>query len=170
MILRLGTNARRTGTGGHRVFAGNPGTQVVKTSGRDAPTGLRDHEAAAAGFDHYMACYPGNHRITMGVTGDQATTRLPGTQPSGHMHAGIAARTGIAGPAICPGMTADAVSDLDLPGTFLLGSPPGRGPGGRPGLAPGHPAALTLPELRAQEQPCHGTTQNPALSAAMRRT
>ena len=169
MVPRLGTNGRRTGTGGHRVFAGNPGTQVVKTSGRDALTWLRDHEAAAAGVDHPTACYPGNHRITMGVTGGQATTRLPGTQASGHIHAGIAARTG-GDPAICHGMTADAVSDLDLPGTFLPGSPPGRGPGGRPGLAPGHPVALTLPELRAQEQPCHGTTQYPAPSAAMRRT
>ena len=73
MVLRLGTNARRIDTGGHRVFAGNPGTQVVKTSGRDALTWLRDHEAAAAGFDHHTACYPGDHRITMGVTGDQAT-------------------------------------------------------------------------------------------------
>lgn len=106
----------------------------------------------------------------MGVTGGQAAARLPGTQPSGHMHAGIAARLGVAGPAICHGMTAGAVSGLDLPGTFLLGSAPGRGLGGRPGPAPGHPAALTLPELRAQEQPCHGTTPNPALSAATRRT
>lgn len=165
MILRLGTNARRIVTGGHRVFAGNPGTQVVKTFGRDALTWLRDHEAAAAGFGHHPACYPGSHRITMGVTGGQAIT-----QPSGHRHAGIAARIGGAGPAICHGMTAGAVSDLDLSGTFLLGSAPGRGPGGRPGLAPGHPAALTLPELRAQEQPCHGTTQNPALSSATPRT
>ncbi len=30
MILRLGTNARRTGTGGHRVFAGNP--QLARTA------------------------------------------------------------------------------------------------------------------------------------------
>ena len=90
----------------------------------------------------HTACYPGNHRITLGVTGGQATTRLPGTQPSGHRHTGIAARTGVAGPAICHGMTADAASDLDLPGTLPLGSPPGRGPGGRPGLAPGHPAAI----------------------------
>ena len=170
MVLRLGTNARRTGTGGHRVFAGNPGTQVVKTSGRDALTWLRDHEAAAAGFDHHTARYPGDHRITMGVTGDQATTRLLGTQPSGHMHAEVAARIGVADPAICHGMTADAVSDLDLSGTLPLGSALGRGPAGRPGLAPRHPAALTLPELRAQEQPCHGTTQNPALSSATRRT
>ncbi len=30
MLLRLGATARRTGTGGHRLFAGSPGTQVVK--------------------------------------------------------------------------------------------------------------------------------------------
>ena len=36
MVPRPGTSARRTGTGGHRVFAGNPGTQAAKTSGRDA--------------------------------------------------------------------------------------------------------------------------------------
>ena len=61
------------------------------------------------------------------------------------MHAEIAARIGGADPAICHGMTADAAPDLDLPGTFLLGSPPGRGPDRRPGLAPRHPAAfLTL--------------------------
>ena len=142
----------------------------MKTSGRDALTWLRDHEAAAAGFDHHTACYPGDHRITMGVTGGQATTRLLGTQPSGHMHAEVAARIGAADPAICHGMTADAASDLDLSDTPPLGSPPGRGPAGHPGLAPRHPAALTLPELRAQEQPCHGTTQNPALSPATRRT
>ena len=123
MVLRPGTNARRIDSGGHRVFPGNPGTRVVKTFGRDAVTWLRDHEAAAAGSGHHTACYPGNHRITTGVTGDQATTRLLGTQPSGHMHAGIAARIGGAGPAICHGMTAGAVSDLDLSGTFLLGSP-----------------------------------------------
>ena len=54
------------GTGYSRA---TPGTQVVKTFGRDALTWLRDHEAAAAGFDHYTACYPSRHRITMGVTG-----------------------------------------------------------------------------------------------------
>ncbi len=141
MILGLGTNARRIDTGGHRIFAGNPGTQVVKTSGRDALTWLRDHEAAAAGFDHHTACYPGDHHITIGVTGDQATTRLLGTQPSGHMHAAVAARIGVADPAICHGMTADAVSDLDLSGTPPLGSALGRGPAGHAGLAPRHPAA-----------------------------
>ena len=104
MVLRLGINARRTGTGGHREFAGNPGTQMVSTSGRDTLTWLRDQEAAVAGSRHHTARYPGTHPITLGVVGDQATTRLPGTQPSGHMHAGIAARTGGDGTAICHGL------------------------------------------------------------------
>ena len=118
---------------------------MVKTFGRDALTWLRDHEAAAAGFDHHTACYPGNHRITMGVTGGQATTRLPGTQPSGHMHAGIAARTGGADPAICHGMTAGAVSDLDLSGTFLLGSAPGTRTRRPPGPGSGTPGGGDTP-------------------------
>ncbi len=60
LVLHLGgANARRIGTGGHRVFAGSPGTPVVKTFGRDALTWLRDHEAAAAGLDHHTACYLG---------------------------------------------------------------------------------------------------------------
>jgi hypothetical protein len=77
MVLRLGTNARPIDTGGHQVFAGNPGTQVVKSSGRDALTRLRDHKVAAAGFDHHTACYPGEHRITMGVTGDRQASPIP---------------------------------------------------------------------------------------------
>ncbi len=123
MVLRLGTNARRIDTGGHRVFAGNPGTQVVKTFGRDAQTWLGDHEAAAAGFDYHTGLLPSSHRIAKGGTGDQAITWLLGTQPFGHMHAEIAARSGVADPAICHGITADAVSDLDLSDTFLPGSP-----------------------------------------------
>jgi len=76
MLLRPGANARRTGTGGHRVFAVTPGTQVVKTSGRGALTRLHDHEAAAAGEDHPTACCPGNHRITM-------SAGTPGTSSTG---------------------------------------------------------------------------------------
>ena len=55
MLLRPGANARRTGTGGHRVFAVTPGTQVVKTSGRDVLTWFHDREAVAAGVDHHAA-------------------------------------------------------------------------------------------------------------------
>jgi hypothetical protein len=170
MVPRPGANARRNDAGGHRVFAGTPGTQVVKTSGRDVPTRLHDHEAAAAGADRHTACYPGNHRITLGVIGAQATTRLPGTRPPGHTHAEIAARIGVPDPAPCHGITADPVGDLDLPRHLPARQPPGHGPDGHPGMAPGHPAALALPELRAQEQSCHGTTHNPALSSAARRS
>ena len=153
MVLRPGAKARRIATGGHRAFAVTPSTQLVKTSGRDVLTRLHDHEAAAAGVDHH----PGDHRITLGVTGARATARRLGTQPSGHMHAEIAAHTGVAGAAICHGLTVGPVGGLDLPD-------------GRPGMASGHPAALALAELRAQEQSCHGSTQNPALSSAARRS
>jgi Pyridine nucleotide-disulphide oxidoreductase, dimerisation domain len=62
-----------------------------------ARTGLRDHEAAAAGFhpvtvqseaDDHKAYYPGSHRITMRFTGDRSTGRLLGAQLFGHKHAG----------------------------------------------------------------------------------
>ena len=57
--LPLGTTAHKQGRvagenacGGHREFAGSLGTQVVKIFDQAAArTGLRDHEAGAAGFD-----------------------------------------------------------------------------------------------------------------------
>src|SRR6185312_4316311 len=57
--LPLGTTAHKQGRvagenalGGNREFAGSLGTQVVKIFDQAAArTGLRDHEAAAAGFD-----------------------------------------------------------------------------------------------------------------------
>ena len=63
--LPLGTTAHKQGRvagenalGGHRQFAGSLGTQVVKIFDQAAArTGLRDHEAAPAGFE------PGHHRI-----------------------------------------------------------------------------------------------------------
>jgi NADPH-dependent 2,4-dienoyl-CoA reductase/sulfur reductase-like enzyme len=138
--LPLGTTAHKQGRvagenalGGHREFAGSLGTQVVKIFGQAAArTGLRDHEAAAAGFDpvtvqsqadDHKAYYPGSHRITMRVTGDRGTGRLLGMQLFGHRHAEIAKRIDIAATAIFHGMTADAVSDLDLSYTPPLGSP-----------------------------------------------
>jgi NADPH-dependent 2,4-dienoyl-CoA reductase/sulfur reductase-like enzyme len=138
--LPLGTTAHKQGRvagenalGGNRVFAGSLGTQVVKIFDQAAArTGLRDHEAATAGFDpvtigsqadDHKAYYPGSHRITMRVTGDRATGRLLGMQLFGHRHAEIAKRIDIAATAIFHGMTADAVSDLDLSYTPPLGSP-----------------------------------------------
>jgi NADPH-dependent 2,4-dienoyl-CoA reductase/sulfur reductase-like enzyme len=138
--LPLGTTAHKQGRvagenalGGSREFAGSLGTQVVKIFDHAAArTGLRDHEAAAAGFDpvtvqsqadDHKAYYPGSHRITIRVTGDRATGRLLGLQLFGHRHAEIAKRVDIAATAIFHGMTVDAVSDLDLSYTPPLGSP-----------------------------------------------
>ncbi len=138
--LPLGTTAHKQGRvagenalGGTRQFAGSLGTQVVKIFGQAAArTGLRDHEAAAAGFDpvtteiqadDHKAYYPGSHRITIRVTGDRATGRLLGMQLFGHKDAEIAKRVDIAAAAIFHGMTVDAVSDLDLSYTPPLGSP-----------------------------------------------
>jgi NADPH-dependent 2,4-dienoyl-CoA reductase/sulfur reductase-like enzyme len=138
--LPLGTTAHKQGRvagenalGGNRRFAGSLGTQVVKIFDQAAArTGLRDHEAAAAGFDpvtvesaadDHKAYYPGSHRITIRVTGDQVTGRLLGMQLFGHKDAEIAKRIDIAATAIFHGMTVDAISDLDLSYTPPLGSP-----------------------------------------------
>ena len=138
--LPLGTTAHKQGRvagenalGGNRMFAGSLGTQVVKIFGQAAArTGLRDHEAKAAGFDpvtagaeadDHKAYYPGSHRITMRVTGDRVTGRLLGMQLFGHKNAEIAKRIDIAATAIFHTMTVNAVSDLDLSYTPPLGSP-----------------------------------------------
>jgi NADPH-dependent 2,4-dienoyl-CoA reductase/sulfur reductase-like enzyme len=138
--LPLGTTAHKQGRvagenalGGNREFAGSLGTQVVKIFDQAAArTGLRDHEAAAAGFDaltveseadDHKAYYPGSHRITMRFTGDRTTGRLLGVQLFGHRHAEIAKRIDIAATAIFHEMSIDGVSDLDLSYTPPLGSP-----------------------------------------------
>ena len=91
--LPLGTTAHKQGRvagenalGGNREFAGSLGTQVVKIFDQAAArTGLRDHEAIAAGFDpvtigaeadDHKAYYPGSHRIT------HADHRRPGHRPA----------------------------------------------------------------------------------------
>jgi NADPH-dependent 2,4-dienoyl-CoA reductase/sulfur reductase-like enzyme len=138
--LPLGTTAHKQGrvagenaAGGSREFAGSLGTQVVKIFDHAAArTGLRDHEATAAGYDpvtigseadDHKAYYPGSHRIHMRFTGDRGTGRLLGVQLFGHKHAEIAKRIDIAATAIYCGMTVDQVSDLDLSYTPPLGSP-----------------------------------------------
>jgi NADPH-dependent 2,4-dienoyl-CoA reductase/sulfur reductase-like enzyme len=138
--LPLGTTAHKQGrvagenaAGGRREFAGSLGTQVVKIFDHAAArTGLRDHEAAAAGYDpvtigseadDHKAYYPGSHRIAMRFTGDRGTGRLLGVQLFGHKNAEIAKRIDIAAIAIFNGMTVDQISDLDLSYTPPLGSP-----------------------------------------------
>ncbi|MCW2931101.1 MAG: NAD(FAD)-dependent dehydrogenase [Actinomycetia bacterium] len=138
--LPLGTTAHKQGrvagenaAGGHREFAGSLGTQVVKVFDHAAArTGLRDHEATAAGYDpvtvafeadDHKAYYPGSHRIAMRFTGDRATGQLLGVQLFGHKHAEVAKRIDIAATAIYHGMAIDEMSDLDLSYTPPLGSP-----------------------------------------------
>jgi NADPH-dependent 2,4-dienoyl-CoA reductase/sulfur reductase-like enzyme len=138
--LPLGTTAHKQGrvagenaAGGQREFAGSLGTQVVKVfSHAAARTGLRDHEAVAAGHDpvtvaweadDHKAYYPGSHRIAMRFTGDRHTGRLLGVQLFGHKHAEVAKRIDITATAIFHGMSVDEVSDLDLSYTPPLGSP-----------------------------------------------
>ena len=138
--LPLGTTAHKQGRvagenaiGGNREFAGSLGTQVVKVFDMVAArTGVRDHEAQAAGFDpvtveceadDHKAYYPGSHRIRIRYTGDRASGRLLGVQLFGHRHAEVAKRIDSAATAIFNGMTVDAMSDLDLSYTPPLGSP-----------------------------------------------
>jgi NADPH-dependent 2,4-dienoyl-CoA reductase/sulfur reductase-like enzyme len=138
--LPLGTTAHKQGrvagenaTGGHREFAGSLGTQVVKVFDMAVSrTGLRDHEAKAAGYDpvtvefeadDHKAYYPGSHRIRMRYTGDRRSGLLLGVQLFGHRHAEVAKRIDIAAIAIFSGMTVDEISDLDLSYTPPLGSP-----------------------------------------------
>jgi NADPH-dependent 2,4-dienoyl-CoA reductase/sulfur reductase-like enzyme len=138
--LPLGTTAHKQGRiagenalGANREFAGSLGTQVVKIFDMAAArTGLRDHEAVAAGFDpltvefvadDHKAYYPGSHRISMRYTGDRTTGQLLGVQLFGHRHAEIAKRIDIAAAAIFNQMSVDAMSELDLSYTPPLGSP-----------------------------------------------
>ncbi len=138
--LPLGTTAHKQGRvagenalGGERNFAGSLGTQVVKVFDIVAArTGLRDHEAIAAGFepltvpseaDDHKAYYPGSQRIAMRYTGDRTSGRLLGLQLVGHLGSEIAKRIDIAAAAIFNAMTIDAMSDLDLSYSPPLGSP-----------------------------------------------
>ena len=150
--LPLGTTAHKQGRvagenalGGNREFAGSLGTQVVKIFDQAAArTGLRDHEASAAGYDpvtiqseadDHKAYYPGSHRITMRFTGDRATGRLLGVQLFGHRHAEIAKRVDIAATAIFHAMTVDGAQRPRPVLHPTARQPLGRDPDGRPRLA-----------------------------------
>jgi NADPH-dependent 2,4-dienoyl-CoA reductase/sulfur reductase-like enzyme len=129
--LPLGTTAHKQGrtagenaVGGDRVFAGSVGTQVVRVFdlavGR---TGLRDHEAAEAGFEpltvasvapDHVVYYPGAHPLHQSVTGDRTTGRLLGFQIAGHRLAQVPKRLDIAATALHHGASVDGISDLDL--------------------------------------------------------
>jgi NADPH-dependent 2,4-dienoyl-CoA reductase/sulfur reductase-like enzyme len=140
--LPLGTTAHKQGrvagenaVGGDARFAGSVGTQVVKVFDLVAArTGLRDHEAHAAGRgwapatsasspDDHKKYYPGATPIHLRITGDQDTGILLGAQLVGHRSAEIAKRVDTFATAIFNAMTIDAISGLDLSYTPPLGSP-----------------------------------------------
>ena len=138
--LPLGTTAHKQGrvagenaVGGQARFAGSLGTQVVKVFGLVAArTGLREHEALAAGYapattqsspDDHKAYYPTAHPITIRITGDTSTGRLLGAQLVGRLGTEIAKRVDIYATAIHHEMTVVALNDLDLSYTPPLGSP-----------------------------------------------
>ncbi|MBD3942914.1 FAD-dependent oxidoreductase [Microbacterium sp. NEAU-LLC] len=138
--LPLGTTAHKQGRiagenalGGDARFAGSVGTQVVKVFDVVAArTGLREHEALAAGFaasttqsaaDDHKRYYPGAQPITFRVTGDRDTGRLLGAQLVGRLGTETAKRVDTFATALFAGLTVDQVSDLDLSYTPPLGSP-----------------------------------------------
>jgi NADPH-dependent 2,4-dienoyl-CoA reductase/sulfur reductase-like enzyme len=138
--LPLGTTAHKQGrvagenaVGGARRFAGSLGTQVVKVFDLAiARTGLRDHEAAAAGLaprtraltaDDHKAYYPGAQPVQVRITGDTRTGRLLGVQMLGATSTGVAKRIDTAAAAVYHHMSIAELSDLDLSYTPPLGSP-----------------------------------------------
>ena len=139
--LPLGTTAHKQGRiagenalGGSREFAGSLGTQVVKVFDLVAArTGLRDTEAAAAGFDPVTvaARKPTTTRPTT-----PAATRSPCATPATAAPASYSASSSSATSAprspsastsrrrpSSTEMTVEALSDLDLSYTPPLGSP-----------------------------------------------
>jgi len=138
--LPLGSTAHKQGriagenaVGGTREFAGTLGTQVVKVFDLViARTGLRNEEAARAGFDPFTVetitwdhkvYYPEAREIKIRVTGDRKTGRLLGAQLLGHMHAEIAKRIDIFATALFHGMRVEELNDLDLSYTPPLSNP-----------------------------------------------
>src|SRR5215831_4970866 len=129
--LPLGTTAHKQGRvagenalGGNRQFAGSLGTQVVKIFDQAAArTGLRDHEALAAGYapltvettawDHKVY-YPGAQEMVIRLTADRETTRVLGAQMLGAVSSAIAKRIDVVAAGLYAGITVDQLNDLDL--------------------------------------------------------
>lgn len=138
--LPLGTTAHKQGriagenaVGGQRRFAGSAGTQAVKVFDLVAArTGIRDHEALAAGYqprtvpstayDHKVY-YPGAQTVHVHTTGDATTGRLLGVQMVGAIATAVHKRIDTAAAALFAHLSVDQLNDLDLSYTPPLGSP-----------------------------------------------
>lgn len=140
VYIPLGTTAHKQGriagenmVGGNREFQGSLGTQAVKVFGRIAAgTGLRDVQAAGAGFDpltvtmktpDHNAYYPGAKEMTICITGDRRTGRLLGAQIVGHSDSEVAKRIDIIAATLYNGLSVEDLCDLDLSYTPPLSSP-----------------------------------------------
>jgi len=138
--LPLGTTAHKQGrvagenaVGGDARFTGSVGTQVVKVFDLVAArTGLRDREAARAGFapvtvaaaaDDHKRYFPGAHPIAFRITGDARDRRLLGAQLVGRLGTEVAKRVDTYATALYAGLRVDQISELDLSYTPPLGSP-----------------------------------------------
>lgn len=138
--LPLGTTAHKQGriagenmVGGSVEFEGSLGTQVVKIfDSVAARTGLRDREAAAAGYlpmttrfeawDHKVY-YPGAQKMVIRITGDRKTGKLLGAQIIGHRSSEVAKRIDILAASLYHRMKVAELEHLDLSYTPPLGSP-----------------------------------------------
>ena len=140
VYLPLGTTAHKQGRvagenmlGGNCEFQGSLGTQVVKVFDRVAArTGLKENEAAEAGFDpltvsltcdDHKAYYPGVKKLHIRITGDRSTGRLLGAQMVGHRKSEVSKRIDIFAAALYHSMAVKALCDLDLSYTPPLSSP-----------------------------------------------
>ncbi len=138
--MPLGTTSHKQGrvaganaVGGDASFAGSIGTQSVKLfDAVVAATGLREAEAAQAGFEPFAleftandhkAYYPNAKPMELRVIGDKKSHRLLGAQIIGAWGTEVSKRVDIFATAIFNEMTVDALSDLDLSYTPPLSSP-----------------------------------------------
>ena len=138
--LPLGTTAHKQGrvagenaVGGHRLFAGSVGTQVVKVCDLVvARTGLVESEARAAGYDPVSAelttwdhkvYYPGARELHLRLLADRQTRRVLGMQILGHWGSEVAKRIDVIATALYQHLQVDDLDDLDLSYTPPLSSP-----------------------------------------------
>lgn len=125
----LGTHANKQGRvaginigGGYATFAGVVGTAVTRVCGLEVGrTGLREAEAAAAGFEfvavrvestNRAGYYPGARPMTVKLIAERRSGRLLGAQIVGYSEA--AKRIDVLAVALWNRMTVDEMAGLDL--------------------------------------------------------
>lgn len=129
VAIALGTHANKEGRiaginigGGYATFPGVVGTAVTKVCGVEvARTGLKESEAAEAGFEHLSVTvesttragyYPGTAPITIKLVVEKRSGRLLGAQIVGREEA--AKRIDALATALWNEMTVDEMLNLDL--------------------------------------------------------